>query len=228
MTAEGIIFDFNGTMLYDGELQEESWKIFLESKIGRSVSDEEFQEYVHGRNVEITLSYFLKSDLTKEQIKELEEKKEVVYRQLCMEQPEQFRLAAGLPEFLDALRQREIPFTIATASGLNNVKFFFQHLGLGRWFNIDNVVYNDGTIPGKPEPEIYLKAAKVMGVHMEKCIVFEDARAGIEAAKRAGAAKIIGVSSMLDEDMLLTLPGVTAVIRDYRNIMNLLPFCTSL
>lgn len=55
----GIIFDFNGTMFFDEKFQEQSWEIFFEEKLKRSVTDSEFQEYVHGRNMQDTLNYFL-------------------------------------------------------------------------------------------------------------------------------------------------------------------------
>ncbi len=55
----GIIFDFNGTMFFDEKFQEQSWEIFFGKKLKRSVTDSEFQEYVHGRNMQDTLNYFL-------------------------------------------------------------------------------------------------------------------------------------------------------------------------
>lgn len=217
---KGILFDFNGTMFFDERFQERSWRTFLEEKIGRSVSDEEFQEYVHGRNAEITFSYFLQKDLTRKQVADLEEEKEQVYRKLCLENPGDFRLAEGLPAFLDALVKRRIPITIATASGRNNVRFFFEHLGLDRWFVLEQVVYNDGTIPGKPEPYIYEKAAQRLGIPVSDCAVFEDAKPGIEAAKRAGAALAVGVASMLEERVLKDF-GADAVVKSYENLQQL-------
>lgn len=214
---KGVIFDFNGTMFFDEAFQKQSWLSFLESKTGRSISEKEFQEYIHGRNAEDSLSYFLQRELSREEVASLEEEKEVVYRRMCMECPEDFRLAEGLPEFLDKLVQRRIPVTIATASGWNNVRFFFEQLHLDKWFEIQKVVYNDGSIPGKPEPDIYLRAAEQISISMENCVVFEDAKSGIEAAKRAGAGQIIGVASMMEEEKLFAY-GAEATIKNYSNI----------
>ncbi|HBJ1683275.1 TPA: HAD family hydrolase [Clostridium botulinum] len=222
MNIKGVIFDFNGTMFYDGEFQETSWRRYLQRKIGRKVTDDEFQEYVHGRNADVTLPYFLGTELSKKEIEELAEEKEVTYRELCLSDNNKFKLANGLVEFLNYLKESKIPFTIATASGLNNVKFFFEHLDLAKWFNICNVVYDDGTIPGKPEPEIYIKAANKIGIHINECMVFEDAKSGIMSAHRAGAHKIIGVASMLDKEEMLKIDGVDEVIEDYTNVINLL------
>ena len=51
----GVIFDFNGTMFYDEEFQTNSWRTFVESKVKRNISDQEVQEYIHGRNAEVAL-----------------------------------------------------------------------------------------------------------------------------------------------------------------------------
>lgn len=130
MNIKGVIFDFNGTMFYDGEIQETSWRAYIQRKIGRKVTDDEFQEYVHGRNAGVTLPYFLAKELSKKEIEELAEEKEVTYRELCLADKNKFKLANGLTAFLNYLKESKIPFTIATASGLNNVKFFFKHLDL--------------------------------------------------------------------------------------------------
>lgn len=196
----GILFDFNGTMFFDEKFQEDSWKQFLQAKIGRVVTDNEFKEYVHGRNAEVSLSYFLGKSFSRNEIETLEEEKEVIYRKMCLESPD-FKLADGLPEFLDELINLNIPMTIATASGWNNVKFFFKHLNLDKWFDINKVVYNDGSLPGKPEPDLYLKAAQILNVDIHKCIVFEDSESGIEAARRAKVAKIIRVASKKENNL---------------------------
>lgn len=214
----GAIFDFNGTMFFDEAFQERSWREFLGQKTGRDVTDAEFQEYIHGRNADVSLPYFLQRSLSRQEIEDLEEEKEVIYRDLCLKSAD-FRLADGLPLFLDRLKQLDFPITIATASGWNNVQFFFDHLGLDRWFNLQNVVYNDGTIPGKPEPDLYLLAAERLGVDIHGCAVFEDAQSGIEAAKRAGAGKIIQAASMKQPHISR---DADRVIRDYCDVDGLL------
>ncbi|WP_378954276.1 HAD family hydrolase [Pelosinus sp. sgz500959] len=224
MKKQGIIFDFNGTMFYDGKIQEESWKIFLCEKIGREIADEEFQNYVHGCHAEVSFTYFLKKQLSREEVDQLIEEKERIYRQLCLADRQHYRLADGLVEFLDYLQTTKIPFTIATASGLNNLNFFFQYLELGNWFKREQVVYDNGLIPSKPDPTIYNKAAQNIGVLPQQCIVFEDARSGIESARQAGVNKIIGVASTLSKKQLQQIPDISVVIEDYKDVKNLINF----
>lgn len=126
-------------------------------------------------------------------------KKEAYSRECCLKSPD-FHLAPEFPAFLDRLREEKIPFTIATASGKNKVRFFFEHLELERWFDPEQVVYNDGTLPEKPE--LYLKAAKRLAVSPEECMIFEDSVSGLESARQAGSSQITGISFMKPAEAL--------------------------
>ena len=218
MKIKGILFDFNGTMLFDSALQEDVWKKFLRSKIGREITNEEIHKYIHGENNKTVLSYFFNRVLSDGEVEELGEEKESMYWDMCLKDTEMFKLAKGLPDFLDKLKEAGILITIATGAPLSNVKFYFEHLNLGKWFDINKVVYTDGSFKGKPEPDIFLKAAKNINVDIENCAVFEDAILGIEAAKRANAAKIIAVSSTLENNKLLSIDGLSYVIKDFTEI----------
>lgn len=164
-------------------------------KINRPILEDEFQKYVHGKNIIDTFKYFLNIECSPEEALKIGEEKEVIYRKMCLESPD-FKLAVGLVDFLDYLKEKGIDRNIATASAFPNVKFFFDHLDLDNWFDINNVAYNDGIIPGKPDPSIFLLAAKNINVDIQDSIIFEDSYSGIEAAKCAGAKKIVVVDSM--------------------------------
>ena len=77
----GILFDFNGTMFFDESFQEESWESFLMKKTGRAVTEKEFQKYIHGRNSDFSLPYFLGRPMSRGEIELLEEEKESIYSQ---------------------------------------------------------------------------------------------------------------------------------------------------
>ena len=142
---------------------------------------------------------------------------------MCLESPD-FKLAVGLVDFLDYLKEKGIDRNIATASTFPNVKFFFDHLDLDNWFDINNVAYNDGIIPGKPDPSIFLLAAKNINVDIKDSIIFEDSYSGIEAAKRAGAKKIVVVDSMKNN---YAEKNNMLVIKDFREIERLIQFINS-
>lgn len=210
------IFDFNGTMFFDETFQEKAWQQYMTEKLGRRITPEAFQTWVHGRNTGDTLEYFFGRPFTQQEADEEEEAEETIYRALCRQSPD-YKLADGLVEFLDFLAAHKIPRTIVTASCGNNVRFFFDTLRLDRWFDLDKVIYNDGTLPGKPAPDLYLKAAQRLCVAPETCVIFEDSGAGIESAQRAGAKKVVGIASMKKPAELETL-GVDAVIGDYTDL----------
>ena len=220
----GVLFDFNGTLLFDGKLQDESWHEFLEQKTGRKIPVEEYHEHMNGAANEIdALSYFVGKKLSQAQAEALEEEKEIIYRAKCLALGENFQLAPGLPAFLDELKKNKIPFNLATASVMSNVKFFFERLNLGNWFKIDYVVHKDGNILSKPAPDMYLKAAEVIGLQVSDCVIFEDSRMGIKAAKSAHAKKIIGVMSSHDEETLKSY-GAFAAVPDYTDLNKIMEF----
>ena len=216
----GVIFDFNGTIIFDEKFHSIAWKKFIEEKSGVKISDEEYQKYCQGVNADVIIEKFLQKKFDDEELAELVEEKEQIYRKIALESDE-YKLVDGLKEFFDALKKNHVPRTIATAAGLNNVKFFFEHFNLANWFNLEYVIYDDGSLPGKPEPDMYLKAAEVIGVEISDCIIFEDSRSGIKAAKRSGAYKVVGITSTLDEKSLLER-GVSKVISDYTDLNSLL------
>ena len=76
----------------------------------------------------------------------------------------------------------------------------------------------------KPEPEIYLTAAKELGINIEECIIFEDARAGFEAAKRAGAGLVIGIATTLTKAQIEAENLADIVIEDFTELSSLEQF----
>ena len=196
MLFSGVIFDFNGTLFWDTKLHNKAWDIFL-TKYNLHLSDEDKFLKMHGKNnKDIFLSIFDKP-LSDDEIQSFILEKEDLYQELCLQT--EMPLAPGASDFLDFLKENNIPFTIATASGKENLDFYFKHLPLTKWFDYDKVVYNNGKIKGKPDPQIYQIAMSVINKNPEDIIIFEDAIAGLQAARNAKAGKIIVVDSNDDD-----------------------------
>lgn len=196
MKYKGIVFDFNGTLFWDTKLHNEAWDIFLE-KYGFYLTDEQKFRTMHGKNNKDILFELFGRDTSEDKIASLELEKETLYQNICLKID--MEMAPGVVDFLDFLKKSEIPFTIATASNKFNVDFYFKHLEISKWFDYDKVVYNDGTIKGKPNPEIYEKAISVIGLNPSHVVVFEDAIAGLQAASNANAGNIVIVNSNDDD-----------------------------
>jgi beta-phosphoglucomutase-like phosphatase (HAD superfamily) len=183
---EGVVFDFNGVLWWDNALQEQAWRDFSADFRGYALSDEEMAVHVHGRNNHHTLSYLSGRALSAQEAAQLSEKKEAGYQRLCLEQGQAFRLSTGAISLLDFLVSKNIPHTIATASGKANVDFFIKHLELARWFDTQLIVYDDGSMAGKPAPDYFLAAAGKLGLDARSCIVIEDSLSGLQGAQAAG------------------------------------------
>ena len=196
MHFSGVVFDFNGTLFWDTSLHNRAWDMFL-TRYDLYLSDEDKFRWMHGKNNSDLLRSLFHDTLTETQISDYIMEKESLYQELCLETDMQ--LAPGLTDFLNFLKNKNIPFTIATASGKENLDFYFRYLPLTKWFDYDKVVYNNGKIKGKPDPQIYELAMGIIGKKPEDVIVFEDAIAGLQAARNAKAGKIIAVNSNDDD-----------------------------
>lgn len=211
--VRGCIFDFNGTLLFDTPAHADAWRAFLLEE-GIAVTDADIQKHIQGRPNPDILRYFL-GELTDQEILTCSKRKEEKYRAVCLQKNDWFRLVDGVPEMFDRLRAKGAPFTIATSSQWDNVSFYFEHLGLDRWFTPETLVFDDGKMRGKPAPDIYLRAMALIGCRPDECAVFEDSLSGIQAGRAAGAGWIIAVDSDLDREKLLRVEGVSRVISNF-------------
>jgi len=209
---QALIFDFNGVLFWDDVVQRESWCLFSAKLREKPLSDEEIDLHVHGRNNKHTLEYLLGTPIRQEEADEFAEQKEVIYRQKCLELGDGFTLSPGSVELLELLLTHHVPFTIATASQKENVDFFFKNLMLDTWFDRKTVVYDDGKTPGKPAPDLYLRAAGNLRANPEACVVVEDSRSGIQAAFDAWVGYLIALNHQADQDWLIRLKGVNQFI----------------
>lgn len=207
-----IIFDFNGVLVWDTSLHTNAWSLFGQRLRGEPFSDAEIEMQVLGRTNRHIMTYLNGGPMDEAEIERLAEQKEQIYRQMCLDLGADFGLSPGAVDLLDWLALTAIPRTIATASGRNNLDFYIRHLNLPRWFDVGQIVYDDGSLPGKPAPDVYLKAAANLGYDPAECIVIEDSPSGIQAAHAAGIGRIIGLGPADNHARLQALPGVSLAI----------------
>jgi len=212
MKYDGIIFDFNGVLWWDSHLHEYAWKQFSDSVGSRAFSNEEIRVHVLGRTNLHCLKYLLGRPVTGDDLERLTQQKETIYRQLCLKQGIDFKLSPGAIELLDYLVAHDTPRTIATGSEKTNLDFFVTHFLLKKWFNLIQVVYDNGSRPGKPAPDMYLEAASRIGLEPAQCIVVEDSDSGIKAAHAAGIGLIVALGPADTHHRLTKLKGVNRVV----------------
>jgi beta-phosphoglucomutase-like phosphatase (HAD superfamily) len=166
-----------------------------------------------GRTVVECMNELFQTELSPERNRELAEQKEALYREAF---GPVFREVAGFTEFAGRARALGLKVGVGTAGDRHNIAFAFGHLQLPQAPHA--VVGGDEGLPGKPEPAIFLEAAKRMGISPEACIVFEDAPFGIEAARRAGMRAVALCTSHRAEE--LAGPQVIASANHYLDLMN--------
>lgn len=191
MKLKGILFDFNGTLYFDNRMHIDIFNLMLRELGVAEHEDAYMIEKIFGRDNETIFRQNVKEHATAAEIAAFVERKENLYQQLCRACPAMSSLVKGAEELLNYLKEKDIPYCMATGSDLCNVEFYFDYLKLDRWFTMDNIVYCDKTYPGKPAPDIYRIAAARIGLDPSECLVFEDGTSGILSANGAGAGAVV-------------------------------------
>jgi beta-phosphoglucomutase-like phosphatase (HAD superfamily) len=212
-----VIFDFNGTLFWDADFHDAAWQAFGEAH-GISLTPSDLEEHVIGFTNEAILSYLFDRPLTPDDIARYSREKERLYRERCLAQPARCRLASGAIDFLEHVKRLGLRRTIATASIIEAVEFFFRTFSLDKWFVFEETIYDDGVHRGKPHPDMHLAAAEVLGVPIERCMIIEDSFGGIEAAKRAGAGHVVAMAPGDSRARLDRVGGISQIVRDFTEI----------
>ncbi len=199
----------DGVLVDNNVFHKKAYRIFCQ-KYGLELSDADFERRVFGRTNADVLRELFGPSLTKARSKRYENEKEALYRHIY---GPHVKPLPGLKVFLDALRARGIPVAVATSAPIANVRFTLARTGLSRRFRA--IVDARHVKKGKPEPDIFLKAALRLGRRPAECLVVEDSLAGLEAARRAGM-RAVAVSTTHSKRELK--PRSLRVIRDFRDL----------
>jgi HAD superfamily hydrolase (TIGR01509 family) len=165
-----------------------------------------------GRTGVELLREILGADLAAERAHAMADERANIYRDLF--RPE-FREVPGFTVFARAAKSAGLKLGLGTAGNAANTAFAIDRLVLHDFF--DAVVGAADVTRGKPEPDIFLEAARRLNVAPAQCLVFEDAPLGIEAARRAGMRAVALTTGAPDHDFA-AYPHVIRVCSDYRNI----------
>jgi beta-phosphoglucomutase family hydrolase len=185
---KGIIFDMDGVIVDNNDLHKQTWREFF-AKHGKSISDDELDIWMSGRQNFETVQYLFKNKINRNQALILAEEKEALYR---IKYKDSIKPLVGLLDFLEHLKFHEIKIGLGSSAPKSNVTFIMDGLGIAHYF--DAIVDGSMVQNGKPNPEVFVQAAKLLKVNAENCIVFEDSLSGIEAAKRAGMS-VVGIAT---------------------------------
>jgi len=211
---KGVIFDWDGVVIDSSAQHEKSWELLAE-EIQKPLPADHFKEGFGKKNQEI-IPGLLRWSEDPEEIRKLGERKEELYRELVREQG--VTVLPGARELLQALKSASIPRSVGSSTPRSNLDAIFAATGLDRLF--DAVVCGDDVANGKPAPDVFLLAAKRLGLVPADCLVIEDAHVGIEAAHRAGM-KVLAVATTNSLGDLgsadAAVPSLVGVTADFLN-----------
>lgn len=185
----GIIFDFNGTLFQDGKYHVAAWKKISEELTNQAMSQEEIETKTHGVCNEVVIDRLSHGTLSKEENLAWSKRKEELYRQMVKADKSNAKLVHGAPSFFETLQQHKIPFTIASASIIENINFFFDFFHLNSWFDLKKVIYDDGHYIDKVA--MFRDALNLINSEMEHTWIIEDSNSGYQCAVDAGFMHII-------------------------------------
>ncbi len=181
------LFDMDGVLVDNHEFHFKAWTLFCEIH-QLPVSREKFLKVFGGSSRE-NLEGFFGRKLSDAEITNYSDEKEEIYRQIYKPH---LKPVKGLPELLKKLKSLRIDMAIATSASLENAEFVIQEGNLQTYFKV--IVHDRIIINNKPHPEVFLKAAELLGYEPNRCIAFEDSLKGIESAKSAGM-KVVGLAT---------------------------------
>lgn len=199
MTVRAVLWDLDGTLVDSEDFHWQSWRHAMDAE-GLPVTFEQFKASFGQRNQTI-LSKWLGPGATPADVDRVADAKEVEYRRLAADHG--LTPLPGAAEWLVRLQAAGWKQAIASSAPRLNVDAMLRALDLERYF--DAIVSSENVTAGKPDPQVFLVAASKLGVPPDRCIVVEDAAAGVEAARRAGM-RSIGVSrgGALHADVFVT------------------------
>jgi beta-phosphoglucomutase-like phosphatase (HAD superfamily) len=209
-TTAALIFDMDGTMIDSMPWHAKSWVEFTR-RHGVEMDVAELMRRTTGRTGHECMREVFGRDVEHEEALALIHEKEAIYRELFAPV---FTEVGGFKRFAADAVARGLKFGVGTAGDKHNISFACTYLKMERAPHA--VVSGDEGLPGKPDPAIFLEAARRMGVEPSRCIVFEDAPFGIEAARRAGMRAVAVCTSHGPAE--LAGPHVVAQARDYHEL----------
>jgi beta-phosphoglucomutase len=187
MSTPAIIWDVDGTLLDSAEQHFRAWAK-LAAEIGRPFTRADFAATFGMRNPEIIRKLF-DPDATDARCAELGNRKEDLYRASVRE--EGVQLLPGVAELLAGFAHAGWPQAVGSSAPPGNVELLLGVTGTRHYFS--QIVTGDDVTRGKPDPEVFLTAAAKLKAEPARCVVFEDAVAGVEAAK-AGGMRCVAVT----------------------------------
>jgi beta-phosphoglucomutase family hydrolase len=211
-----VIWDMDGVIADTAPHHLRAWQETF-AKRGVNFSDEDFKHSFGIRNDAI-IRNVLGEPITEEEIEAIADEKEATFRRII---GRKIKPLPGALELLKALDESGIKMAIASSTPIENARLVLGSLGIAGRFR--TIVSSQDVTEGKPNPQVFLVAAKRLGAEPKNCLVIEDAVAGVKAAKSAGMGCVAVTNthprkSLREADFIVdTLEMVT--VKDLANLL---------
>ncbi len=192
--APAVIWDMDGVIADTSPYHLKGWQIVLRKR-GLNYTEEDFQRNTGKRNDSIA-KIVLGEKTPQPEIMAIVNEKDEAFRQLM---GQKIRPFPGVLKLITSLKEHGFKIAIASAAPMENIRLITRHLKIADCF--DAIVSSWEVSRGKPDPQIFLLAAEKLGVAAERCIVIEDAIAGVTASRRAGMHCIAVTNTSRRQDL---------------------------
>ena len=193
---KAALFDMDGTLVDNTLAHMRAFEIFC-ARYGVTGWKEKLSQ-AFGMGKDDIMRLTMPAGLIRERgLASLAEEKQAIYREIYA--PE-IHPVEGLVPLLESLRAAGVRCAVGSSGCRANVDFVLEKCRIGEFF--DARISGDRVTRCKPDPEIYLTAAAALGMAPADCVVFEDAKAGIESARRAGVGRVVALATTLPREVL--------------------------
>jgi len=190
-----VLFDMDGVICDTNPYHLQAWEKFAE-KHQLNLEGKDLGYYIYGRTNRDALQLFMKdqafangNSFSNDQLTDLSEEKEALFRDIYRDH---VALTDGLQNFLQELKDAEVPLALASNAPISNINFILDATNTRAYF--EAIVDATQVTKGKPDPQIYLRSAELLHVEPGNCIVMEDSTVGVEAGQKAGM-KVVGITT---------------------------------
>ncbi|MBI4627131.1 MAG: HAD family phosphatase [Candidatus Rokubacteria bacterium] len=208
--ARGAIFDMDGVLVDSGVHHRAAWRALLD-ELGETPAHHDYWRLTIGRPGAEAVPLLLGRAVPAAEARVLARRKHEHYLKLARDGVAPI---AGVVEFVEALAARAIPRAVATSASRHDAHQLLERLHLRRHFEV--IVAAEDVSRGKPDPEVYLRAARGLGLAPGACLVFEDSVVGVHAAREAGMT-VVGVTTAHAEGELRAA-GAAHVIDSFEGV----------
>jgi len=202
------IFDMDGTMVANTPYHYKTWQTLYRKYSLGELSSETYKAEISGVPIMDTVSSLF-PDADEETLRSIAREKEQLYREIYKPF---IAPVNGLENLLTELKDGGVKLAMASSASMDDIDFVLRYVKVRQYFDI--IIDGNRVSKGKPNPQIFLKAAADLHMRPEDCIVFEDSIAGIKAGNAAGM-KVIGVTTAHPADRL---QPTSLTINDYTEL----------